>query len=165
MLRLEGSTGTAPGTTTLTIPAGGGTPVLVGARGLAGYYQYGRYNRHGAVRQDPGVVVRNGYGELRGAGLGTVLPTDFDMAPMRGYLPYMTGWLPGRITYQPDVLGEGGGAIDILVAEQIRKAVADADHAEEKARSEKLARVWMVIGGLVGVGGLVVSVLALRRRR
>lgn len=167
MLRLEGlsgSTGTAPGTTTITIPPGGGTPALVG---LSGYYQYGRYNRHGQVRQDPGVLVRNAYGELKDAGLGIVLPTDFDETAMRGYLPYKTGWFPGNLTFQPEV-SLGGDVTDtaaLLVAQQVRKLAAEAQHAEEKVHSERAARIWMVIGGLVGVGGLVVSVFALTRSR
>jgi hypothetical protein len=156
---LSGKTGTAPGTTTITIPPGAGPPVLVG--GLGGYYQMGRYNRHGSVRQNPGVLVRNAYGDLKGAGLGVVLPTDFDMAPMRGYLPYMTGWIPGTVTYQPDVLGQAPEVA--LVAMQARKLAAEAEHAEERTRSERVGRIWMVVGGLVGVGGLLVSVIALTR--
>lgn len=161
---LEGTTGTAPGTTTLTIPPGAKGPVTLVGAGLGGYYQFGRYSRRGPVKQDPGVLVRNNYGQLKGAGLGTVLPTDFDMAKMRGYLPYMTGWFPGNITFQPDVLGDAAADTQ-LVSLQLRKAAAEAAHAEERAKSERMSRMWMVIGGLVGVGGLLVSVFALTRRR
>jgi hypothetical protein len=163
---LEGKTGTAPGTTTLTV--GPGPVELVGAgpagTGLGGYYsRFGRYRYADPVRQDPGVRIRNNYGALKGANLGIVLPTDFDMARMRGYLPYMTGWLPGTITYQPDVLGQAPE--EQLVVLQTRKLAAEAAQAEEQVRSERASRIWMVIGGLVGVGGLVVSAIALTRGR
>jgi len=129
-----GKTGTAPGTTTITLP-------------------------------------RNGRPQLAG-------PTDFDLAKIRGYLPYHRGWIVGGRAGGKSLEGLGqmpnpaeGETIDPAVAEEIlttyqaRQARARAIQAEEQIKSQRAERIWLAVSTLVGVGGLVVSIISLSRTK
>jgi hypothetical protein len=71
-----GKVGISPGTTTLNIGRGGSVTVL------------------GQVAtQDPGVTRRNIYGHL----MGPSVPTDFDQAARRGYVPVHRGWISAKL--------------------------------------------------------------------
>jgi hypothetical protein len=50
-----------------------------------------------------------------------------------------------------------------LVALQTRVAHLDMLTREEELRNLRTQRIWTIVAGLVGVGGLVISVIALRR--
>jgi hypothetical protein len=115
---VQGKTGTAPGTTVLTIPHGGS--------------------------------------------LGAI-PTDFDVS--RAHLDYQRfwhGWVPG---YTGAQLGQEAPISHEAAMEELRvlrarlateREVADLQHTRS-------SRTWMIVGGLVGVAGLVVSIVALTR--
>lgn len=154
MLQLTpANVGTAPGTTTLTIP-------------------------RAQMRPTPR--------SLEGA-LGTVYPTDFDLSKMYGYLPYNTGWISGRLIngkpIPPGFVELRGAetptdpaavalaitkmspeqqAAALQVMETQIKALEVASR-EEELRTQKSNRFWNIITGLVAIGGLTVSIIALKR--
>jgi hypothetical protein len=98
-----------------------------------------------------------------GSGLGVVKPTDFDRA--RGqldYLPYYEGWLVGNLKGPPEVTT---AAIDYSDPNQVKAAMAalEVQAAAEDIKHKKSSRLWLAIGGIVGIGTLVVGILALRK--
>ena len=167
-----GKTGTAPGTMTLTIDDG-----------------LGRVFRPGG--QDPGVLVYNYYGQQMppmwdygfvNHGLGMITPTDFDKAKIYGYLPVTAGWLVGNLSTNQQlgcpgghVMAEGkfgtepGTTLDPATADallkhfQTRAAAATEQKEQEHIKSLRVGRAFAAISALVGVGGLIVGIVALRR--
>lgn len=80
---MAGKVGVAPGTTTLNIRPGGsvnlvGVPVN--------------------TQQDPGVRIRNAYGQINGLGYFDARPTDFELSKIYGYTPVHRGWITGQVS-------------------------------------------------------------------
>lgn len=127
--------GTAPGTTTFTIP------------------------------QQPQMSPTRR--SLDGSGaLGTVYPTDFDLSRMYGYLPYNTGWISGKLieAAQASALGQEAASDQTqLVALQTRMAALEVEQRQEELKTQRSTRIWTAVAGVVGVAGLVVSIIALKR--
>lgn len=145
--------GTAPGTTTLTIPS--------------------------AAMTAPSVAQMAPTPRSLDGSLGTVYPTDFDVSRMYGYLPYNTGWIVGTL-HQPERAPSGKPAHAMyglgqtsfpgmspeqmqLVALQTKLVDLDVKTREEELRTRRSDRIWNAVTGLVAVGGLVVSIYALRK--
>lgn len=72
--------------------------------------------------QDPGVIVRNADGHLRGLGAARG-PSDFDLAKVYGYLPVHRGWISGRPALSGSALGQSEGLISRM-QEQVNRFAA-----------------------------------------
>jgi hypothetical protein len=155
-----GKVGVTPGTTTIALR--NRRPELVGLGSASApahpdSYRWPERNPYG--QQDPGRCVRNNWGELRGSGgLGVIRPTDFELAKIRGYLPYESGWIVGnlsgtRLGQDAAVDNANGDAQQNLEMKRIL----------EELRSIRSQRIWGAVTALVGVGGLVIAAIALRQ--
>jgi hypothetical protein len=160
MSQLYGKVGIAPGTTTISIGRGG-TITLLGSQN---------------TQQDPGVTVRNAYGQLSNTYFDA-RPTDFEMAPRRGFLPVQRGWITGKLSgsgwgCSPRAgirqLGEeiatesSGPGLDPDQQAAIAKFVLDQLAIEEKAQALKETRsrrFWGSIAGLAAGTTAIVAVL------
>lgn len=161
--------GVAPGTTTLTIGSGG-TVNLMGHLGL---------DRRPA-QQDPGVKVRNAYGQLMGGSHFDARPTDFDLAKVYGYLPVHRGWISGKLSTAGDLgaccsgcavggpcgLGEeiatesDGKPLDPNQREAVARLVAAKLEAEDKALALRERRSRMLWGAIAGMAAGTTALLA-----
>ncbi len=103
---------------------------------------------------------------------GTQNPSDFDRARAHlDYLPYTYGWVVGELG-QPAT----GELITPEVSEKLvahyaaRRARAlavkeelEAQVSQETINTSKSNRMWGAVAGLVGIAGVVVAVIALRK--
>jgi hypothetical protein len=110
----------------------------------------------GALGHDSGVLVYNAWGVQTPplAGLDAALPTDFDRAGMLNYLPYLHGWLVGNLAGTPPATAAEVPA-DPLEMQRLL--------AFEQIKAHRSNRMWGAIAGLVGIGGLLVAIIALRK--
>jgi hypothetical protein len=109
-----GKTGTAPGTTVLTIPP----------------------------TSDFGAV-----------------PNDFDVSRAHlNYQRYYTGWVTGGLA-QADQLDTAKAMAEL----EVYRSSLTAQQAVADLRHTKSSHAWLVIGGLVGIAGLLVSVWSIAR--
>lgn len=146
---ISGMVGVSPGTTTLRLGEGG--------RG----------------RQDPGVTVRNNDGYLMGGGLG-IVPNDFELAKIYGYLPVHEGWItqyPNRDTVFSG-LGCGGGCsrmgaaaepplpTDAIALEQLQ-----VTKLIEELKTTRHIRFWTAITALSTVTGVLITLAARKGRK
>lgn len=116
-------------------------------------YRGGRAQLVG-LGDDSGVIVRNASGvptPPMSGGLGMITPTDFDLSKIYGYLPVNSGWISAGLGQNDDP--------------QMRLVAVQAAKEEEHLKALRSGRVWGAVAGLVGVAGLIVSVIALRMRR
>lgn len=134
MLYIGGKTGTAPGTITMSVGP---------------------------------------YHEIKLAGLGYSRPSDFDRARAQlDYLPYYKGWIVGDLQGGLGQVGPNGAidysdpvAVKAAVAElEVHRARLAAEQASEDVKHTKSSRVWLAVGGLVGVASVLIAALALRKR-
>lgn len=148
-MALHGKVGIAPGTTTISIGRGG-TVTLLGTQ---------------MAQQDPGVTVRNAYGQLSSSYFDA-RPTDFEMVPRRGYLPVHRGWVTGRLSGAelgcPVPLGEEIATESDGTADQqaIAKIVLRQLQIEEKAHAIKEAQSRRFWGGIIGLAAATTALVS-----
>jgi hypothetical protein len=166
-IQSDGKTGTAPGTTTLVLGPGG-TAKLADVQ--LGITDFDRGRMFDYLPYGKGWIVAT-------PAAGDLGITDFDRGRMFDYLPYGKGWIVGT-------LGDNGEApSQVLSTEEseklkthfeMRTARAQALTAErdlsvhavvkkEEIKSQRSERIWTAVTALVGVGSLLVAVLALRQ--
>jgi hypothetical protein len=117
--------------------------------------------------QDPGVIVRNADGHLRGLGAAPG-PSDFDLAKVYGYLPVHRGWISGRPALSGARLGlgqDGKPPIEdtLPVPTELDIAKLQAQAAREQIATQRHARVTGTIQAIAIGGTFLLTLFALRR--
>lgn len=133
-MSLRGRVGIAPGTTTMMLH-GLGSPWNPDAPDPSERYM------------PPGAFIVGG---------DAMVPHDFELAKIYGYTPYMQGWTVGTVSRRGDGLGE--------TAEEELRTQLELKRLSEEIKTTRQTRVWAAVGAMAAVGGLVVSIVALRRR-
>jgi len=110
---------------------------------------------HGKTGTAPGTMTLT----IPSSGMGAI-PNDFDISRAHlNYLAWYSGWVPGQLGQSSMPASPEAAMAELevyrakLAAEQ---AVADLQHT-------KASSTWLVVGGLVGIAGLIVSIIHLTR--
>jgi hypothetical protein len=114
----------------------------------------------GKTGTSPGTTVLT----IPDAGAFGAVPNDFDVS--RAHLDYQRfyhGWVPGTLGQSEIDYGDPQ-AVEAAMAElKVLRARLAAEREVADLKHTKSSRLWMVIGGVVGVATLAVSIYALRR--
>lgn len=114
---------------------------------------------YGKTGTAPGTMVLT----IPSGGAFGAIPNDFDVS--RAHLDYQRfyhGWIPGTLSEAaPELLP---ASYEEAVAElQVYRSKLAAEKAVADLEHTKSSRTWMIVGGVVGILGLAVSVIALTR--